>query len=229
MNFRHDCGCCNPYSSLYPTPQPTFKNSRSQVLHTLRLYAPIPCSKIHIQYFLNTLLSSVKAQPGPSSTLIKIPPISSPRLIRLQCGASQHGDVFTLQLPGQRMAFVFHPGALRSFFTAPESQISFQPAVVHFTERVFGMPSGNISGLISSVNILQGLYCIIFMPILLSAMQCFDFFYRWIAHVHPQQYFFQFIGRRFEQLHLAGACCKHVKNLWSRLLPLFLLYTVQRV
>ena len=54
----------------------------------------------------------------------------------------QHGDAFLLQLPGQRMAFIFHPSALHSFFTAPESQIAFQPAVVHFTERVFGMPSG---------------------------------------------------------------------------------------
>ena len=44
------------------------------------------------------------------------------------------------------MAFIFHPGALRSFFTAPESAIAFQPAVVHFTERVFGIPSGNDLG-----------------------------------------------------------------------------------
>jgi cytochrome P450 len=52
----------------------------------------------------------------------------------------QHGDAFTLNLAGQKMTFVFHPSALRHFFTAPDAQLAFAPAVEQFTQRVFGLP-----------------------------------------------------------------------------------------
>lgn len=52
----------------------------------------------------------------------------------------QYGDAFTLGLPGQRMTFIFSPAAVQHFFTAPDSQLSFVPAVLQFTQRVFGLP-----------------------------------------------------------------------------------------
>ncbi|PRW32663.1 24-hydroxycholesterol 7-alpha-hydroxylase [Chlorella sorokiniana] len=52
----------------------------------------------------------------------------------------QHGDAFTLRLLGQRMTFVFAPAALQRYFTAPDTLLTFAPAVQQFTHRVFGLP-----------------------------------------------------------------------------------------
>ena len=41
----------------------------------------------------------------------------------------QHGDAFTLRLLGQRMTFVFAPATLCHYFTAPDTQLTFAPAV----------------------------------------------------------------------------------------------------
>lgn len=41
----------------------------------------------------------------------------------------QYGDIFALQLPGQRMVFLQSPDALEYFFTSPESLVTFTPAV----------------------------------------------------------------------------------------------------
>lgn len=49
------------------------------------------------------------------------PPICPPPL--------QHGDAFTLCLLGQRMTFVLAPAALPRYFTAPDSLLTFAPAV----------------------------------------------------------------------------------------------------
>lgn len=43
--------------------------------------------------------------------------------------SAQHGDAFTLRLLGQRMTFVFAPAALQRYFTAPDSLLTFAPAV----------------------------------------------------------------------------------------------------
>lgn len=43
--------------------------------------------------------------------------------------AAQHGDAFTLRLLGQRMTFVFAPAALQCYFTAPDTLLTFAPAV----------------------------------------------------------------------------------------------------
>ncbi|KAL4421354.1 hypothetical protein ABPG75_010645 [Micractinium tetrahymenae] len=58
----------------------------------------------------------------------------------LQRCREQHGDAFTLRLLGQRMTFVFAPPALERYFTAPDSELTFGPAVQQFTHRVFGLP-----------------------------------------------------------------------------------------
>lgn len=39
------------------------------------------------------------------------------------------------------MTFLFDPAILDSFFKAPDSEITFRPAVEQFTQRVFGLPS----------------------------------------------------------------------------------------
>ncbi|WIA16335.1 hypothetical protein OEZ85_013034 [Tetradesmus obliquus] len=57
-----------------------------------------------------------------------------------QC-RQQFGDVFCLHVLHQRMVFVFDPAMLSLFFKAPESQVSFKPAVKRFTQRVYGLPS----------------------------------------------------------------------------------------
>jgi hypothetical protein len=41
----------------------------------------------------------------------------------------QYGDAFTLRLVGQRMTFVFAPSSLVYFFTAPDDELTFAPAV----------------------------------------------------------------------------------------------------
>jgi hypothetical protein len=41
----------------------------------------------------------------------------------------QLGDVFTLRLPGAAMTFVFAPPALLFYFTAPDTELAFTPAV----------------------------------------------------------------------------------------------------
>jgi len=51
------------------------------------------------------------------------------------------GDVFTLNLVGQKMTFLFEPQMIETVFKAPDSQITFRPAVEQFTQRVFGLPS----------------------------------------------------------------------------------------
>ncbi|CAL5225964.1 g8766 [Coccomyxa viridis] len=53
----------------------------------------------------------------------------------------QYGDAFRLSLAGRNMTFLFHPEALRQFFAAPTDEIAFRPAVAHFTQRVFMLPS----------------------------------------------------------------------------------------
>ena len=53
----------------------------------------------------------------------------------------QRGDVFTLNLCGKYMTFLFDAAAIDTFFRAPDTQITFRPAVEQFTARVFGLPS----------------------------------------------------------------------------------------
>ena len=53
----------------------------------------------------------------------------------------QFGDTFTLSLCGKYMTFLFDPAILDTFFKAPDSDITFRPAVEQFTQRVFGLPS----------------------------------------------------------------------------------------
>lgn len=57
------------------------------------------------------------------------------------CAAYQFGDVFTLNLAGKGMTFLHDPALINAFFSKPDSQISFRPAVEQFTQRAFGMPS----------------------------------------------------------------------------------------
>ncbi|KAF6254878.1 cytochrome P450 [Scenedesmus sp. NREL 46B-D3] len=57
-----------------------------------------------------------------------------------QC-RQQFGDVFCLRVLHQRMVFIFDPAMLSVFFKAPESQVSFKPAVKRFTQRVYGLPA----------------------------------------------------------------------------------------
>ena len=40
-----------------------------------------------------------------------------------------HGDAFTLRLLGQRMTFVFAPATLQHYFTCPDGELTFAPAV----------------------------------------------------------------------------------------------------
>jgi cytochrome P450 len=58
----------------------------------------------------------------------------------LQACRARHGDTFTLRLPGQRMTFLLSPHSIPFFFKAPDSLLSFAPAVEQFTFRVFGLP-----------------------------------------------------------------------------------------
>uniref|UniRef100_A0A7S0VC43 Cytochrome P450 n=1 Tax=Polytomella parva TaxID=51329 RepID=A0A7S0VC43_9CHLO len=51
------------------------------------------------------------------------------------------GDVFTLNLGNQKMTFLCEPKMIEHFFKAPDSEITFRPAVEQFTQRVFGLPS----------------------------------------------------------------------------------------
>ncbi len=53
--------------------------------------------------------------------------------------ASQHGDAFTLRLLGQRMTFVFAPPALERYFTAPDSELTFGPAVQQASDSAVGL------------------------------------------------------------------------------------------
>jgi hypothetical protein len=41
----------------------------------------------------------------------------------------QYGDAFTLRVAGQRMTFLFAPAALQRYFTAPDDELTFAPAV----------------------------------------------------------------------------------------------------
>ncbi|KAL6772438.1 hypothetical protein ACKKBG_A30250 [Auxenochlorella protothecoides x Auxenochlorella symbiontica] len=59
---------------------------------------------------------------------------------------AQYGDVFTLRVLGQKMTWLLAPEAYAPFFTAPEEQISFGPAVQQFTDRVFGLPPQHFVG-----------------------------------------------------------------------------------
>ncbi|KAJ9527737.1 hypothetical protein QJQ45_000431 [Haematococcus lacustris] len=59
----------------------------------------------------------------------------------LQAARTTFGDVFTLNLVGQRMQFWFDPALIHTFFSAPDCLITFRPAVEQFTQRVFGLPS----------------------------------------------------------------------------------------
>jgi 24-hydroxycholesterol 7alpha-hydroxylase len=52
----------------------------------------------------------------------------------------QYGDAFTLHAVGQKMTFLFAPQSLVYYFLAPETELSFLPAVEQWTERVFGLP-----------------------------------------------------------------------------------------
>lgn len=60
---------------------------------------------------LSRLLRSTEHRPSPAPTNL------------------QHGDAFTLRLAGQRMTFLFAPAALQRYFTAPDSELTFAPAV----------------------------------------------------------------------------------------------------
>eukprot|EP00871_Galdieria_phlegrea_P003896 jgi/Galph1/4507/GphlegSOOS_G3197.1 len=59
----------------------------------------------------------------------------------LQKCKEKYGDIFTLQLPGRRMTFIFaSPMELRkSFFNSSSERISFTAGVEPFTCRIFGM------------------------------------------------------------------------------------------
>jgi cytochrome P450 len=50
-----------------------------------------------------------------------------------------YGDAFTLHAAGQKMTFLFEPTSLVYYFRAPESELSFLPAVEQWTKRVFGL------------------------------------------------------------------------------------------
>ncbi|EIE20039.1 hypothetical protein COCSUDRAFT_83555 [Coccomyxa subellipsoidea C-169] len=52
-----------------------------------------------------------------------------------------YGDAFTLKLAGRSMTFLFSPPAIQHFFSAPDAEIAFRPAIQPFTQRVFGLPS----------------------------------------------------------------------------------------
>eukprot|EP00878_Enallax_costatus_P026804 GHUV01028803.1.p1 GENE.GHUV01028803.1~~GHUV01028803.1.p1 ORF type:complete len:247 (+),score=65.51 GHUV01028803.1:153-893(+) len=63
-----------------------------------------------------------------------------------QC-RQQFGNAFSLRLLNQRMVFIFDPSLITLFLKAPESTISFKPAVEQFTERVYGLPSAEFFSL----------------------------------------------------------------------------------
>ncbi|KAL4517297.1 hypothetical protein Ndes2526B_g00518 [Nannochloris sp. 'desiccata'] len=52
----------------------------------------------------------------------------------------RYGDAFTLHAAGQKMTFLFSPHSLVHYLRAPETELSFLPAVEQWTERVFGLP-----------------------------------------------------------------------------------------
>lgn len=56
----------------------------------------------------------------------------------------QYGDAFTLRLPGAEMTFLAAPPALFRYFSAPDDEITFAPAVEQFTSRVFGLPPAEL-------------------------------------------------------------------------------------
>ena len=58
----------------------------------------------------------------------------------LEACHKEHGDAFSLNLCGQRMTFIQAPESVSFFFRAPDSELSFGPAVERFTHRVFGLP-----------------------------------------------------------------------------------------
>lgn len=64
-------------------------------------------------------------------------------LRRCRC---KHGDAFSLALAGQRMTFVFAPAALQAYFSAPDSVLTFAPAVEQFTHRNFLLPPSAFAG-----------------------------------------------------------------------------------
>ncbi|KAG2423055.1 hypothetical protein HXX76_015571 [Chlamydomonas incerta] len=53
----------------------------------------------------------------------------------------QFGNSFSLSLAGVRMTFLFEPAHIDYFFGAPDSKVTFRPAVEQFTQRVFGLTS----------------------------------------------------------------------------------------
>ena len=55
----------------------------------------------------------------------------------------QHGDAFTLRLLGQRMTFVFAPATLHHYFTAPDAQLTFAPAVQQVPSTGYSLDPSN--------------------------------------------------------------------------------------
>eukprot|EP01023_Acetabularia_acetabulum_P006334 TRINITY_DN12647_c0_g1_i1.p1 TRINITY_DN12647_c0_g1~~TRINITY_DN12647_c0_g1_i1.p1 ORF type:complete len:506 (+),score=46.06 TRINITY_DN12647_c0_g1_i1:52-1569(+) len=60
----------------------------------------------------------------------------------LQKCRNKYGTFFRLKIFGQEMVFIFDPASIKYYFTAPESDLQIQKAVEHFTQRIFGLPSG---------------------------------------------------------------------------------------
>jgi cytochrome P450 len=57
----------------------------------------------------------------------------------LEAARKQHGDVFTVEMFGRRMTFLFSKNGIGQFFDSAPSKVSFIRAVEPFTDGIFGL------------------------------------------------------------------------------------------